>query len=197
MLLKVYDDFLPKKLFNYIQSTLLSPQTQWIFGEGTITNMEHSIPNVKDSIQFEHTLWTPEYTTQLFDLRMFNVLIEKVCDVSIKEVRRIKTNMLLKESDYPTGYTHVPHSDIAGPNEELIDNLATFLFYVNDSDGDTVIFNETSVDGKIPTKVTEAKRITPKANRGVLFDSNYYHASTPPRTNSRRVVINNVLILED
>lgn len=77
---------------------------------------------------------------------------------------------------YPsqTGKSSLPHIDYPEPHLVLI-------YYFNDSDGDTVMYDN---------EVNEIKRVTPKAGRFVLFDGLILHSSTPPVTNKFRVVFN-------
>ena len=53
------------------------------------------------------------------------------------------------------------------------------VYYVNDSDGDTFIYDNES----------KSQRISPKKNRAVVFDGSLYHASSLP-TKNKRVIIN-------
>jgi hypothetical protein len=85
---------------------------------------------------------------------------------------------------------HNPHVDFYQPH-----NVA--LYYVNDSDGDTVVFDETSDKVDLQrsasyanqNKFTEIRRISPKKGRMVWFDGNRYHASMHPRRHASRIVV--------
>lgn len=85
---------------------------------------------------------------------------------------------------------HNPHVDFYEPH-----NVA--LYYVNDSDGDTVVFNETSDEVGIQqsaryaneNRFTELKRISPRKGRMVFFDGRRYHASMHPRVHQSRIVV--------
>ena len=70
------------------------------------------------------------------------------------------------------------------------------LYYVNDTDGDTFIFdkksdyeniNLASVENQNELKVI--KRVTPKKGRALVFDGNRYHSSSGP-TKDIRCIIN-------
>lgn len=67
------------------------------------------------------------------------------------------------------------------------------LYYVNDTDGDTYIFDKTFDKNnrnpdfsKIDLKVKD--QITPKKGRCVLFDGNQYHSSSGPTEDVRCIV---------
>ena len=85
---------------------------------------------------------------------------------------------------------HHPHVDFYQPHYNA-------LYYVNDADGDTILFNETFEDvtkAMLPAytaqqRFTVAKRIAPKKGKIVGFDGGQYHASTHPRQASHRIVI--------
>jgi hypothetical protein len=59
---------------------------------------------------------------------------------------------------------------------------------LNDSDGDTVIFNEMFKD-EIPEKLTEYARVTPQKGKVIVFNSNQLHSGCLP-SSGRRLLIN-------
>jgi len=67
----------------------------------------------------------------------------------------------------------------------------TAIYYANDSDGDTFIFNESYLE-KIEdiSKLTIKKRVSPKKGRVVLFPANTLHAGSFPTEHEDRMVIN-------
>ena len=66
---------------------------------------------------------------------------------------------------------------------ELQKIYKSFLFYLNDSDGDTFFFDD---NGEI------TDRVTPKQNTVIEFNSRTLHASSNP-TDGPRYVLNSVL----
>ncbi len=85
---------------------------------------------------------------------------------------------------------HNPHVDFYEPH-------IVGLYYVNDSDGDTVIFKETFDHLTVEQSVrlanergfTELARVSPKKGRMAFFDGKHYHASMHPRKHSHRIAI--------
>jgi len=70
------------------------------------------------------------------------------------------------------------------PHIDIKEDHFVMLYYVCDSDGDTIIYNE-----QIKSETyTLQRRVTPKQGRVVLFDGSYYHTAEQPLNNIRCVV---------
>ena len=85
----------------------------------------------------------------------------------------------------PGGMRCDPHVDSPHPH------VAT-IFYLNDSDGNTVIFNE-RFEGSAEideSKLTVQKEVEPKANRLIIFDGHYIHTGHVPAHHNNRVILN-------
>ena len=69
------------------------------------------------------------------------------------------------------------------------------IYYVNDSDGYTYIFDK-MFDQKNPneTKFGEYKTVAPVKGRAVLFNGLYYHAGSSPVKSQSRIMINADLV---
>ena len=63
----------------------------------------------------------------------------------------------------------------------LFPNTAT-IFYVNDTDGDTIIYGQDRLEIK--------ERVSPKANRLVIFDGDILHTGSSPTKHKTRILIN-------
>ena len=74
-----------------------------------------------------------------------------------------------------------PHIDIYSEDDFIV-----ALYYVVDSDGDTVIYNETEESKTYTIK----KSVTPKQGRMVIFDGSLYHAAEQPINSNTRCVVN-------
>ena len=59
-----------------------------------------------------------------------------------------------------------------------------FIYYLLDSDGDTIIYNER----KESETYTIKQRVTPKQGRIVIFDGGLYHTAEQPLNNTRCIV---------
>ena len=81
-----------------------------------------------------------------------------------------------------------PHLDRTTPHW-------SFIYYVEDSDGDTIIYDYKSKNiDDIPyfENIKELKRIKPKQGRVVVFDGMYWHTAVQPSKNVRCIININV-----
>lgn len=95
---------------------------------------------------------------------------------------RAKANLMPKVYADNDMMHNTPHVDDLIPHWVLI-------YYVNDSDGDTFIFNETGTQMDV-SSITIQHRVTPKQGRIVIFDGKYLHAGMHPTVADFRSVIN-------
>ncbi len=157
----------------------------WYFHGGTneTTNQDAVLTNNKyiDSQQFVHLAYhnsqkySPFHDTCLY---IFDKFVKKH-NIKVENIFRVKANLILKDGDQTK--IHYPHIDT--DHEHLV-----FLYYVNDSDGNTIFFNKKYPEDN--SNLIEQKHISPKAGRGVLFDGLQYHSSSSPIKNNIRCVIN-------
>ena len=65
------------------------------------------------------------------------------------------------------------------------------IYYVNDSDGETIIYNqEFDGDFEPPSDLTIMTKVEPKANRLLIFDGKYFHTGSSPSKHKNRIIIN-------
>jgi hypothetical protein len=95
--------------------------------------------------------------------------------VKLRELYRIRLGLITRT---PHRVTHEGHVDDHRPH-------STGLFYPIDSDGDTLIYNETQ-----PSQTFSIKEsITPKENSWHSFNGAHYHSSQSPIQHERRLVV--------
>ena len=107
-----------------------------------------------------------------YDKKTDFVYIEQDCDLlNVKREYEKKFKQKLLD---PERVVHI----------DLEEDHFVMLYYVCDSDGDTIIYNE-----QIKSETyTLQRRVTPKQGRVVLFDGSYYHTAEQPLNNIRCVV---------
>lgn len=117
-----------------------------------------------------------------------------LANLNLNQITLIRGFMSAPAAKHVTQLVDKPHVD--NPNLHYV-----CLYYVNDSDGDTIIFNKKSdgineyalKDELDSTKMSILTSVSPKKGRCVLFDGRHYHASTQPTKNVRTVINFNFL----
>ena len=114
---------------------------------------------------------------------LFKPLLQKVgLKVGIRNVQVLQGRSFLQFPIRERGEPDLPHIDI-------MDKIHIVgLYYVVDSDGDTVIYNER----KESETYTIKQRVTPKQGRIVIFDGGLYHTAEQPLNNTRCIVNYNI-----
>ena len=96
--------------------------------------------------------------------------------VKVTDSRVLQARSFLQTPNNTTRKYNNKHVDTTIPH-------VVVLYYVNDSDGDTHLFNGVDI----------IKTVTPKKNRVVIFDGSIYHSSGSPTTNKRCVINFNII----
>ena len=180
-----YDNIIPLKKQNFIRDLLLSDIKGLNFPYYYTRNLtgvdDPNNPNPERG--FGSLLYSPNTNIKndlLFSLLTpFYTLINQL-DLLLYEISNCRTYLQIPSSN--TSKTLPPHTDQSYPH-------LVFLYYANDSDGDTVFYEQ---DQK-----TEITRVSPKKGRAVIFDGSIPHSGSTP-TKSERVTINiNFQILDE
>jgi hypothetical protein len=181
------EKFIPPSYADIIEDIICkSPDFQWVYTPSTNNQKETGLMRRDvasyESEQLVHALYLEgAKRSPFFDVVFpFFYFLEEKTGIRMAAIERVKANMLLRSSEPPERY-NTPHIDIPDAGYKSL------LYYVKDSDGDTVVFNESYRDKK---DLTIDKRVSPKKGRAIVFDSNVWHASSNPRQNQNRVVLN-------
>jgi ectoine hydroxylase-related dioxygenase (phytanoyl-CoA dioxygenase family) len=189
--MKLIENILTDNVKDRLKEILLRDNFDWFYNGSTariIPGNKSAIEdsNTKDSIQFTHKLFADGiFESEHVDyvIKIMKALEEKegiVCTTML----RAKCNLVPQDISYGADQYHPPHVDC----KDVTDTTFTLVYYVNDSDGDTFVFNEQYVDEF--DDLTIAHRQTPKEGSALLFKSTNYHASSSPINTKSRVVIN-------
>lgn len=190
--MKILTDFVPDFYQDQIAEYVLGPEIPWSYNSNTLYGDRKSNEKFK-------ALWTDDVTFATSTTKETWQLVHMITEtcpiyshaktlltlagVDAQRLSRIKCNIMFKDTEFPEQFYNTPHADGNAGMQSL-------LYYVDDSDGDTVFFNEHYTPGVKQTGLTEYARCTPRKGTAVLFDSDRFHCSTPPRINARRAVIN-------
>ena len=132
------------------------------------------LPLEKEHPQFVHLFYNDEKQNSDF-FPTIGKFFKSNIHFEIERFFRIKANLNIQ----------IPNQlkDIHGPlhRDSPHDYLESILYYVNDSDGETLFFDN---DRNL------IKKVKPKKGRAIIFDSNIIHAASSPINCRFKVVIN-------
>ena len=185
----VIDDAVDFKTQEFIKELCVGPSFGWIFNGTSAYFRTDKTPeqlpldffkHTVDTPLFTHTLWYDYGKNSMFCDQFFPII--DAIPFVIDKLIRVKVNLTVAHKDATADTYSIPHVDM-----KHVENCITALYYINDSDGDTVIFNEkTGHLGHLTVK----QRVTPKQGRLVVFDGSRYHSGNNPSTDAPRLNLN-------
>jgi len=195
----IIDNFLPEVYVDSLYQLLGGDQIPWSFSKYStsadsqmLEQLYHTDEPTSDHIQFRH-IFIDDNMVKSSYLQFIAPLIacyEKEMGVKVKYTQRIKANLLMPQEGIKLQRPHIDDiGDDAFDSTGYIANRKTLLYYVNNSDGDTILYNE-KYEGSPVGLVTKQQTITPVKGRAVIFDSNQIHSACIPTTKKYRLVIN-------
>ena len=164
--IEVYDNFLPQKLENLVESNILY-NTDYRFVSNTVNSQGKSyIPSLTCNFINQKNELDVNYLIYL------NILFNFIKKQNIFLINLYRARTFLQ---FPTisPKVHPPHKDMTIPHWVC-------LYYVNDSDGDTIFYDNNK---------NEIKRVSPKKGRMAFFDGSILHSGSTPQ-NTHRAIIN-------
>jgi hypothetical protein len=182
----VIDDAVPASIQDMLEATALGNKINWFRSKGATYDDGPRIifPVTPDSLevqQFTHTIYEVNKPAS----QLFPTILPVITAIpyTIKQMIRIKMNLCVyAQCDNPNAHG-MPHVDFTQITEPLI----SAVYYVNDSTGDTLIFDQRlGQSGPLTVKT----RVAPKKGRLVVFDGALLHAGNTPRCNAPRININ-------
>lgn len=173
-------DIIPKSQQKFLYDIVTSLEFDWhyldeVTYEKTIENKK-SVPGFCNML---HSNGNSNVHANLF----YPILLEFLDknNMKLKSLFRMRLGLLMN-----TAYSmpHLPYS-YNNPHVDMNEEHMVGLYYLNDSDGDTVIFDQTEESSSYTVK----KRVSPEQGKFICFDGKHYHASTCPKMFTKRLVL--------
>lgn len=176
----IVEDFISKKFQDDIENRLLRGKFPWWYQEDmTVGNAENS----NKMGGFTHSLYM-KYEWENPDWEYLAPVLTFAADkvgIHVKDVVTSKSALQLPIIQ-SAGKTHGVHVDLVFPHW-------VFLYYVTDSDGDTILYNEKGRNNQeIPEVLTERMRVTPKKGKGIFFNGSIFHTVVNPSQGHRCII---------
>jgi hypothetical protein len=172
-MIEVHDNIIPIYIQDHIEKILLNKyenDTIPYYYSGNVTNKENprkeegfssTIFRFPQLFAYGATLLSPLYTFLDYKNFILRELIQSRTFLQLPECHESEVQSI--------------HLDLQEPHFALI-------YYVTDSDGDTVFYDDS---------FNEFKRITPKKGRIAFFDGTIHHAGSTPTNNIRSLINTN------
>lgn len=182
-MIKIIDDVIDKETQEKIKNTLLSYDFSWHYVSDV---------SIKDNQHQRRPGFSHHFVKNNDIISSYYDMIVPIILNSVGETNLINARSFLQlplSSEFVGNGVDTPHLDLTSPHTVI-------LYYVNDSDGDTVIYDYVSKDeNDIPyfedIKVKET--ITPKQGRVVIFNGLTWHTARQPKDNVRCIINCNIV----
>jgi hypothetical protein len=185
-------DVIPKLYQDQVETELSSEHFAWCFHD----EAAHSASRFKETFSgFSHTAYLTEVDgrppIQSPVSSLLLPILFSFCEragLEYNALLRIRVGLFPKTKI--VAKHHNPHVDFSQPHQ-------TAVYYVNDSDGDTVVFKETVGDVPVSQAARFANdekfrigaRVSPAKGKMMGFNGLHYHASMHPMKASKRIAV--------
>ena len=200
MNITIIDDVVDKATQDEIEKRLLSGETQWTFARSIfydkVMHPEVEQLQKKRIMSFTKLLVSLEEQTVDPTFSFYNQPLKsakKNHGIDIKRVLNSRIQLQLPLAINQEREYGIPHIDAHRDYPYKVG-----VYYVNDVDGDTYIFNQTETNST-PEDIKNGKvdvytKISPKKGRLVIFDGDVYHSVGKPKTDLRCIINYNFTI---
>lgn len=178
----IIDNLLPKQHLDFITWFFMRGDTPWYFQKDITYSSDQESEKSVNHYGFSNLVFDrqgqPNSQTSAFYIILPIVYkaLESIDD-EVETMYRMRAFLQMPVADIGDRVNN-PHVDL--PIEHTV-----ILYYLTDSDGETVIYNETEKSNEYTVK----QRIEPKKGRCVIFNGKHYHSSSRP-TNGIRTILN-------
>lgn len=201
-MIEIIPNSISKEDQDYVENIISAPSFDWYHAENSNYNKSNpagienkskklaTLEGYSEYRQFRQILFNGYGTGTDTFKDIFPRIRKSIKHPSIN-ILNARVNMLLPLADSPLHAVGLPHVDWTTAE----DTNFTGLYYVNDSDGDTIIYNETYKD-YIPEELTISHRIKPAKGTLILFNTYHIHSGCLPSTGRRMVINFNFKVLD-
>lgn len=189
-MIEVYDNILPKSVQDEIESAFEDSYFPWYLGKSNNSTVpvdlskKWSDKNTREYLQFTHMFTDEKGQINSDRFHLVDTVIKHYINYTNThmEVLRVKANLQTQCNFSKEDFYNTPHTDY-GP--KMKEKYYVLLYYINDSDGDTYIFDKLSDNSY---KIIE--QVSPKKGRFLLFDGDLFHSGRHPIHAEKRMLIN-------
>jgi hypothetical protein len=197
--MKIIENLIPKSLQDDIEQLVNNEEFAWYSTDRIYKDLPeriiHNYPTwnnkcVIPAPGLSHVTYYDGKINSPYFMIMRSVLyfLEHSENFSIEEILRIRIRRTFQFPNHNESTYTIPHIDYWD-----VDKFKTLIYYVEDSDGDTIIFDKKYIpesNASVDQKLNILNRIFPKKGKAVFFDGKQFHAGNCPINFVKRTVIN-------
>lgn len=175
-------NFVDKEYQNELYNYVTDINFPWYFMEDATTEIINT-PNVSTP-SFGNLIYWDKNPNHHPDIEIFKpmlAMIEEKFDLTIENLLRVRLGFLLN-TKYTLSSMPYRHNQ---PHRDYDQEHYVAVYYVNEADGETVIFNETEA----ADKYYPMHKCMPEKGKMLLFNGWHYHASTCPKVFTKRIAL--------
>jgi hypothetical protein len=184
----IIENFLNQEEYEVIKNFVFGPSLRWYYSPHvSLGTHDHHIKDKMaiDTFGFNVEIFDKE--TQYGDelaLSYMVPIMNNIIKINGPDTQFLRIRMGFKtfKHGFNSDNYNLPHIDYHFPHK-------TFILYMNETDGDTFVFNEVYANEDL-TEFTIKERINPVENRAVILDGYQYHTASNPINHDTRVIIN-------
>ena len=173
--IEIYDDIIPKNLINEVENIIIKKDIISWYYKNNISGVDNS-----NYVGFSHGLYNIAKKT--IDYEFSSFFLQILYRLSFHLNLNIKT--ILQSRLFLQTPTLISKPMLEGIHTDIPFPHWVCLYYITDSDGDTIFFNDNE---------EEIKRVSPKKGRIVFFDGTLKHCASIPSKSSRIVLNTNFI----
>ena len=185
--LEVFDDLIEKPLQKKIKSTLMNIFPWYYLND---VSADHWSEN-QERPAFNHLFYDNYNENSDFCWMPQEIVSKVIVELKLKITQIIQSRTFLQ---LPLSSRYLKNDTVDNAHVDSEINHLVFLYYVIDSDGDTIIYDKKwekgiqHLNSEETAKLLIKKRVTPKQGRLVVFDGRYWHTAEQPKYNKRCVI---------
>lgn len=180
----VIENFVPKQYQDFLENKLRSENFPLYVSNYTVypDSVEKNLltEKSKDTPQFTHVFFEGGVIKSNYWDVVSPIVFKFLESNQDYDIFRAKLNLNVQNNTFNESEHCTPHTDIE-PYLKKDKQYITAIYYVVDSDGDTMFFDKNK---------NINQRCTPKKGNFIYFDSNTVHAGQPPKQFLFRCLIN-------
>ena len=193
--IQIFPDIIPKTYQDEIERIMTSYEFAWAYRRNVSSQPNDPLvftndTNIRIRDAFIHLFYADKenhVSPHASLIRPILYFLEERAGIRIEDVIRIRAVLTYRDPNWNEDHYLTPHVDDP-------EHTHTFIYYVNDCDGDTFFYKDYYTVSDNYNKRTLETTFTPKKGVGVLFNGHRYHGNGVGRKENRIVINMNLTI---